>query len=33
VEDSDRLKLAASAGVRLRYAAEPQPTETRSNGT
>ena len=33
VEDSDRLQLAASAGVRLRYAAEPQPAETRSNGT
>jgi uncharacterized protein YlxW (UPF0749 family) len=33
VEDRDRLKLAASAGVRLRYAAEPQPAETRSNGT
>jgi uncharacterized protein YlxW (UPF0749 family) len=33
VEDRDRLKLAASAGVRLRYAAEPQPSETRSNGT
>ena len=33
VEDNDRLQLAASAGVRLRYAAEPQPTETRSNGT
>jgi uncharacterized protein YlxW (UPF0749 family) len=33
VEDRDRLNLAASAGVRLRYAAEPQPAETRSNGT
>jgi uncharacterized protein YlxW (UPF0749 family) len=33
VEDRDRLQLAASAGVRLRYAAEPQPAETRSNGT
>ena len=33
VDDSDRLQLAASAGVRLRYAAEPQPAETRSNGT
>jgi uncharacterized protein YlxW (UPF0749 family) len=33
VEDRDRLRLAASAGVRLRYAAEPQPAETRSNGT
>jgi uncharacterized protein YlxW (UPF0749 family) len=28
VKDSDRLRLAASAGVRLRYAAEPQPTKT-----
>ena len=33
VEDSDRLQLPASAGVRLRYAGEPQPAETRSNGT
>jgi uncharacterized protein YlxW (UPF0749 family) len=33
VEDRDWLNLAASAGVRLRYAAEPQPAETRSNGT
>jgi uncharacterized protein YlxW (UPF0749 family) len=33
VEDSDRLHLPASAGVRLRYAGEPQPAETRSNGT
>jgi uncharacterized protein YlxW (UPF0749 family) len=33
VEDSDGLHLPASAGVRLRYAGEPQPAETRSNGT
>jgi uncharacterized protein YlxW (UPF0749 family) len=33
VEDRDRLQLSASAGVRLRYAGEPQPAETRSNGT